>query len=115
MSRILLGVRERGANARFGLDMEEVWGRWLKLSSVRRSSITNERARIAEKPMGQMRETGGAMEITGALRQLETEPSAIEVVTAKYRHFIDISMLFNTGFGTGTARIPRPAAQFPGF
>src|SRR6266849_612159 len=51
MIRILLGVRELTPNARFGLDIGEVWVRCPKLSSVRRSSNTNERPFATRKPM----------------------------------------------------------------
>src|ERR1700693_2240273 len=53
MTRILFGVRECRPNARFGLDIKEVWGRCLKLSSVRRSSTTNEKGSSSWRPMDQ--------------------------------------------------------------
>src|SRR6266478_2233874 len=97
MIRIFLEVCERRPNARFGLDMREVWGRSLKLSSVRRSSSTNEKGLCRRRLWDQRREIDRATrmpERKPALNRIKNNQGSYCKIPPRYTHLDSVRGTF---------------------
>src|SRR6267143_5878080 len=110
MIRIFPEVCERRPNARFGLDMREVWGRSLKLSSIRRSSSTNEKGLCRRRLWDQGREIDRATrmpERKPALNRIKHNQGSYCKIPSRYTHLDSVRGTFPPGkthISLGTAQ-----------
>src|SRR5258705_9323681 len=97
MIRILLDLCERRPNARFGLDMKEVWGRSLKLSSIRRSSSTNEKGLCRRRLLDRRREIDRATrmpERKPAINRIKHNQRSYLKIPPRYEHLDSVRGMF---------------------